>query len=137
MIPAVTAIRAPARSDRRAAGRGGLVLLVLLAAGCGARAVPRPRGTLVNASGAELTDVTFLGGRGPLAPSIARIAPGDSAGDTLGVEGEDAVLVSFVADGMARVSADSAFLARRGGYEVRFAVDSTLTARVVSVRLSH
>jgi hypothetical protein len=108
--------------------------VLLLAAGCGARAARPPRATLVNASGVELTDVTFLGERGPLAPTIARIAPGDSAGDTLGVRGEDAVLVSFVADGGARVSVDSAYVERRGGYGVRFVVDSTLTARVAGVR---
>ena len=117
------------RSRRAFAALAGVVVL-LLAAGCGGRAVPRPRATLVNASGAELTDVTFLGGRGPLAPPIARIAPGDSAGDTLGVQGEDAVLVSFVADGHACVSADSAALDRGGAYAVRFVVDSTLTVRV-------
>jgi hypothetical protein len=114
--------------------RWGFVLLVLLGAGCGPRAAQRPRATLVNASGAELTDVTFLGGRGPLAPSIARIAPGDSAGDTLGVEAEDAVLVSFVADGHACVSVDSACVGRRGAYQARFVVDSTLTARSTGLR---
>ena len=134
MIPAPATTRAPARSARRAVRRWGLVLLVLFAAGCGPRAARRPRAMLVNASGAELTDVTFLGGRGPLAPSIARIAPGDSAGDTLGVEAEDAVLVSFVADGHACVSVDSACVGRHGAYQARFVVDSTLTARSTGLR---
>jgi hypothetical protein len=107
---------------------------VLFVAGCGARAAQRPRATLVNASGAELTDVTFLGGRGALAPSLARLAPGDSAGDTLGVEVGDAVFVSFIAAGRACVSVDSAYVGRREGYEARFVVDSTLTARVTGIR---
>jgi len=134
VIPAPAATRAPARAPGRAARRWGLAAVVLLVAGCGARDAGRPRATLVNASGAELHDVAFIGERGLLAPVIGRLAPADSASDTLGVRGEDAVFVSFVADGRACVSVDSAYVERRGAYELRFVVDSTLTVRVTGIR---
>ena len=120
--PARARVAAASRARAARCSRGRL-------RGARGRATP-PGATLVNASGAELTDVTFVGGRGPLAPSLARIAPATRRATRLGVQGEDAVFVSFVADGRACVSVDSAYVERRGGYEVRFVVDSTLTARV-------
>lgn len=119
---------------------------VLLAAACGRRAEDSTSGTppyarkapwvvVVNDSRSALGDVLVVGGRGPLAPAVDRLAPGDSAGFALGVRGEDAVFVSFVAEGRACVSADSAYVEDVGGFEVRFTVDSTLTARVASQRI--
>ena len=116
-------------------------MLALLAGGCSrrdaapaSRTQPRaansPWAILVNGSRSVLGDVVLFGGRGALAPAVDRLAPGDSAEFTLDVRGEDAVFASFVADGRACVSVDSACVEPGGGYEVRFVVDSTLTARV-------
>jgi hypothetical protein len=131
----------PLRAARGAVLLAGLAALALLQAGCGrhgdrpgartpAYAGKSPRAVVVNASRFALGDVTLVGGRGPLAPALDRLAPGDSAGFTLEVRGEDAVFASFVAGGRACVSVDSAYVEGGGGYEVRFLVDSTLTARV-------
>ena len=90
---------------------------------------------MVNESRFELGSVVLFGDRGPLAPAVDRLSPGDSAAFTLDVRGEAAVFVSFVADGRAGVSADSACVEDVGGYEVRFVVDSTLTARTAGTTL--
>ena len=112
-----------------------LAAALLLAAGCAQHAAAPPRGVIVNRSAVELQDVSFIGSRGLLAPTVDRLAPGDSAADTLGVRSEDAVFVSFLAAGRARVSVDSAWVAGRGDYQVRFVVDSALTARAAGGRL--
>ncbi len=120
--------------------------LLLLAAGCGrpareptARAPaypgPAPRAGVVNESGSALGSVVVFGSHGPLAPAADRLAPGDSATFSLEVKGEDAVFVSFVAEGRAVVSADSAYVEGPGGYAVRFVVDSTLTARAAGTTI--
>ena len=146
MIRPPTLSPGPLRAARGAALLAGLAVLALLAAGCG-RHDDRPAGStppyarkspwavLVNASRFELGDVVMVGGRGPLAPALDRLAPGDSAGFTLEVRGEDVVFASFVAGGRACISVDSAYVEGGGGYEVRFLVDSTLTARVASQRI--
>jgi hypothetical protein len=112
----------------------GLVVLAALVPACAKRAEDHPpRATLLNASGAELRDVAFIGDRGLIAPVVARVAPGDSIADTLGVMPMDAVFVTYVANGRAHVSDDSASVDRRLTRAVRFVVDSSLRARVTGV----
>ncbi len=116
--------------------------LVLLVAGCGrpagegaparAPAAPPPaHAVVVNESRATLGSVVLFAGRGPLAPTLERLAPGDSVAFALDLQGAEAVFMSFVAEGKAVVSADSA-VTGPGGRAVRFVVDSTLTARATT-----
>jgi hypothetical protein len=120
---------------RRAVRVGGCLAGVLLLSGCSRPATDDrpPQGSLVNASRAELHDVAFVGHRGLLAPVVARLAPGDSVADTLAALPEDAVFVTFVADGMAHVSDDSALVHRPRTRAVRFVVGADLRARVAGL----
>ena len=86
--------RGPARRARRAgaARRRLRPARERPAARAPASAGTSPRAVLVNESRSALGDVVMVGGRGPLAPALDGLAPGDSAGFTLEVRGEDAVV---------------------------------------------